>query len=165
MKAAASVYYQNNGGREKVKAYRAANPEWYRKVKKRAQEKKKIRNRTDPIFREKLLEQRKANSRKNFKTVMLSRARARASILGIEFTLTKEDINIPDVCPILLAPFSFGTKENYHFTPSLDRIDPSKGYTKENTKVICSLANTMKNCATKEQLITFCTTIPTYLEI
>jgi hypothetical protein len=71
---------------------------------------------------------------------------------GMEFTITVEDIRIPDYCPY------FGEKlEPLHpqWGYSLDRIDSSKGYTPDNIRIISRLANIMKNNATEEQLIAF----------
>ena len=90
---------------------------------------------------------------------MYSRAKSRAKEKQIEFTITKNDINIPDKCPLLDVPFSNtyeNPDDNRDYVPSLDRIDNTKGYVVGNVWVISFLANRMKNTATKEQLITFC---------
>lgn len=90
---------------------------------------------------------------------MLSQARNRSNRKNIEFCLEIEDIPIPDKCPLLEIPFITGTKGNYEQTHSIDRIDPSKGYTKDNVWVITKKANSMKNSATEEELLTFCKNI------
>jgi len=74
---------------------------------------------------------------------MWSRAKYRAKQKGLEFNITKEDIIIPDTCPLLGTPMQ---------SPSLDRIDSSKGYTKDNVWVISNRANTLKNDATIKEL-------------
>jgi hypothetical protein len=86
---------------------------------------------------------------------LLSRAKKRADNKGLEFNLSSKDFTLPKTCPLLEVPLKIGTHDNYLYTYSLDRIDNSKGYTKENVWIISQLANSMKNCATKEQLITF----------
>ena len=43
-------------------------------------------------------------------------------------------------------------KKNRDYAPSLDRIDPKKGYTKENTIVVSMLANRIKTDASIEQI-------------
>lgn len=88
---------------------------------------------------------------------MFGRAKARAKERSIEFNLDKEDIIIPEICPILNIPIvyhsgSSGGKVN---SPALDRIDNSKGYVKGNVIVISHLANMMKSCATEKQLLSF----------
>jgi hypothetical protein len=59
--------------------------------------------------------------------------------------ITKEDIVIPDTCPLLGTPME---------SPSLDRIDSTKGYVKGNVWVISNRANTLKNDATLTELKT-----------
>ncbi len=82
--------------------------------------------------------------------------KAKAKRLGIPFDLEPSDLIIPAMCPVLGIPIERtrgqGPKEN---TVSVDRIDPSKGYTKGNIQVMSALANRMKNNATPEQLQRF----------
>jgi hypothetical protein len=85
---------------------------------------------------------------------LLKYAKSRALKKNLEFSLIESDITIPDLCPIMKQPM---TSKRYR--PSIDRIDPSKGYTKDNIRVISSLANSMKWDSTKEELIQFCNSI------
>lgn len=66
------------------------------------------------------------------------------------------------------VPLEFGTKSNYDYSPSLDRIDNTKGYIKGNIQVISKKANTMKSSATLQELQTFAKNIlrysPSYTE-
>lgn len=90
--------------------------------------------------------------------LMYSRAKNRAKNKGIEFTIKKEDVVIPDRCPLLDIPFTntyLNPKDNRDYVPSLDRIDNSKGYVPGNVWVISFLANRMKNTATHQELLTF----------
>ena len=83
-------------------------------------------------------------------------ARYRAKKKGIPFDITLEDITIPTHCPYLGMEITYTRGQGaVSSNPSLDRIDSSKGYTKGNVQVISTKANTMKNNATEEQLITF----------
>lgn len=100
------------------------------------------------------------NNRENY---MYKQAKSRAKRKGIDFTIEISDIIIPENCPILGIKLIMGTKDDYQSSPSLDRVDTTKGYIKGNVQVISSLANTMKNCATKEQLLLFCKNIPDYI--
>lgn len=88
---------------------------------------------------------------------MHQRAKRRAAASGLEFTLTFDDIVIPDYCPILgvYLNVNSGKSGAYTNSPSLDRIDNTKGYTKDNIQVISQLANAMKGAASPSQLRLF----------
>lgn len=75
----------------------------------------------------------------------------------LPFDLTKEDIPIPDVCPVLGIPLKVNPgHHNKDDSPSVDRIDPTKGYVKGNVAVISCKANRIKNDATLEELEKVC---------
>lgn len=83
---------------------------------------------------------------------MVSTAKIRAAARGLEFNITKDDLALPTHCPILGIELSFEgpSKEN---SPSLDRIDNSRGYVVGNVQVISWRANRLKSDATKEELL------------
>lgn len=83
---------------------------------------------------------------------MLSNAKSRAKRRGLDFDLILEDIKIPEVCPVFGQPFKLGIKGWSRDSPSLDRIDISKGYIKGNVQVISWRANDVKGDATIEEL-------------
>lgn len=107
---------------------------------------------------------RKNSYYKNPITRMLMNAKTRARTLNLDFNITHEDVPIPKKCPILEIEFIQGTKGNYSFTPTIDRIIPSKGYIKGNVKVISMLANKMKNSATREECVKFAKNIIKYYD-
>lgn len=88
---------------------------------------------------------------------MIWAARKRAKERGLPFNITEDDIVIPNVCPYLgieltTSADKYGTR---HTVCSLDRIVPELGYVKGNIEVISHQANTMKQAASKEELILF----------
>ena len=89
--------------------------------------------------------------------MLYSSARERAKKKNIPFDISREDIVIPEFCPILKVKLQSkpGSHGGGPFSPSLDRIVPSLGYVKGNIRVISLLANNMKSSANNEQLITF----------
>lgn len=84
----------------------------------------------------------------------LKRSAAKRKIL---FNLSPEDLpNTPNgICKYLNIPLTF---KNF----SVDRIDNSKGYTKDNIQFISMKANSMKNSASNAQLIEFAKNILKY---
>lgn len=78
----------------------------------------------------------------------------RAKQKGIDFNLNIEDIpEIPLVCPILGISIEsskvFGPLDS---SPSLDRINPKKGYVKGNIRIISNRANRIKSDATIDEV-------------
>lgn len=125
-------------------------------------EKKKLQMEFIPGYRELYLKQKRQEFLRTYIKHMLNRTKERAVQKGIEFSLKIEDIIIPDKCPILEVPLVIGTKDNYEYTPSIDRIDNSKGYTKDNIQIMSKKANSMKNSASIEELEKFCKNILRY---
>ena len=81
-------------------------------------------------------------------------AKNRAKKKSIEFTITPEDIVVPELCPVFKQPFVWGKGQGKSdWSPSLDRIDSTKGYVKGNVAVISTIANKLKSNATLEQLL------------
>lgn len=106
-------------------------------------------------YHEKEKAQRKDSHKRNYIHIMVHRAKQRAQKYGYDFNLEDSDIIIPEKCPLLEVPFIFGEQGNYEYTPTIDRIDNSKGYTKNNIWIISKKANSMKNSASFEELQVF----------
>jgi hypothetical protein len=88
------------------------------------------------------------------KAMILKNARNRAKAKGIPFTITEEDIVIPEVCPVLGIPLERGDQKDFAYnSPSLDRIVPELGYVPGNVIVMSNKANRMKSDGTKEDII------------
>lgn len=86
-----------------------------------------------------------------YKKRMLSGAKQRAKTKGLTFNLTLEDIIIPVYCPILGMPL-YTSELDSDCSPSIDRIDNSGGYTKDNVQIISTRANRIKSDSSIEEL-------------
>lgn len=84
-------------------------------------------------------------------------AKQRATRKQLEFTINVEDIVIPEYCPILGIKLkrAIGTGSLLDTSPSVDRIDNTLGYTKNNIQVISTKANQMKSTANSQELLAF----------
>ena len=82
---------------------------------------------------------------------MWSRAQQRAGDGGLDFTITPDNIFVPQRCPVFGTMLEVGgeCKDN---SPSLDRIDNTKGYVPGNVVVVSYKANRLKNNASLEEL-------------
>jgi hypothetical protein len=102
---------------------------------------------------EKEMERRKNNWKYQPARHMLNNSKQRAKKAGLEHTLTINDIVIPDFCPVLGIKLETGDRRNHYNAPSIDRIDNTKGYIKENIVVVSTRANLLKKDATIDELI------------
>ena len=84
---------------------------------------------------------------------LLDDARYRARRKNLPCDLTRDDIVLPERCPILDIPIVIGEGSHSDNSPSLDRIDNQLGYTKDNVRVISRRANRIKSDATLDELI------------
>jgi len=79
---------------------------------------------------------------------------------GIEHAIVPADIPLPEICAYLGIRIDYrrvaerGRLRSFD-APSIDRIDPSRGYVVGNIQVISDLANRMKQDASVEQLLAF----------
>lgn len=136
---------------------RADNLEHYLEKEARDRERNRERNRAYSAKyrnenREKFLEICRRSKERNPKKHLLNTAKRRANERGWEFSITEQDIDIPDVCPALGIPIEKKFGERRHLrAPSIDRIDNDKGYVPGNVKVISYRANIIKGIGTAEE--------------
>ena len=74
---------------------------------------------------------------------MWNRAKKRAKRLGLTFDLPREEIVIPARCPVFDLALEVGPKRANN-SPSLDRLEPDKGYIAGNVRVVSDQANRLK---------------------
>lgn len=113
--------------KEKAKQFRANNPE-------------KVKNR------------KKQSRIRNIQQAILTSCRNTAKAKNIAFTLKKEDIIIPEKCPVFGIKLKFNNNHPNESSPSVDRIDNNVGYTKENIIIVSWKANRLKRDSTFEEM-------------
>lgn len=86
-----------------------------------------------------------------FERSMFNSAKGRAKRKGILFTITLEDIVIPDRCPVLGVEIVL--ERNHKYAPSIDQIVPGAGYTPENILIMSKRANLLKNDMSEEEAV------------
>lgn len=106
----------------------------------------------DPEYRE--YKRRKYYERwqKNWAAQKIIQLQARAKKSCIEFSIDESDIVLPEFCPIFGIKLQQGVGKQSNCSPSVDRIDPAKGYVKGNVVVVSNRANSIKREATIEEL-------------
>ncbi len=90
---------------------------------------------------------------------IIARLKTRAKNQNLDFNLTENDLIIPEKCPVFGTPLILHTKreiqKNLKTSVSVDRKDPSKGYTRDNIEIMSAFANRMKNNANSDELLKF----------
>ncbi len=85
---------------------------------------------------------------KNRAKVLFNAARLRAKKLKLEFTINLEDIELlikAGICQATGLKLDISSSRKSALNPSLDRINHSKGYTKDNVLLVCWCFNAAKN--------------------
>lgn len=80
---------------------------------------------------------------------LIYRARNRAKVGGLPFTISEKDITIPTHCPVLGIAIKVGDRSA---GPSLDRHKPELGYVPGNVTVMSNRANVLKRDATPDEV-------------
>lgn len=78
---------------------------------------------------------------------LLKAAKARATKKGLDLDITVADIIVPEFCPVFGFKLEASNGKATDASPSLDRIDNTKGYIKGNVQVISNKANRLKGDA------------------
>jgi len=112
---------------------------------------------------QKYLAKVKKYSEDNWWIDVLSRLKRSAKDNNLPFNLTKEDLFIPEKCPLLDIPMSLFNPDKMKCV-SWDKIIPSLGYVKGNVRAISFKANLMKNNCNFKELETFSKNIIKYME-
>lgn len=84
-----------------------------------------------------------------------SRTKARAKKAGIPFELTRLDISdmtVPITCPVLGIPLRMERGKRTDNSLSIDRIDSSKGYTRDNVVFVSWRVNWLKGNASLDEM-------------
>lgn len=130
------------------KAYYAANKQREIEANKAASKKYRESHRSEIRFR------KSVDVRVNLSRAIWRRAEYRAKRDGIDFDITPEDVVVPDCCPVLGIKLFVADKKGYSpNSPSLDRVDNSKGYVKGNVVVISARANALKRDASLGEVL------------
>jgi hypothetical protein len=100
---------------------------------------------------------RRQNAAANGIGELIRRAKSRAKLKGVPFSITRADLVIPEECPCCGHTMKMdaelrGSGNPYIHGPTLDRFDPALGYVPGNTNVICWQCNSIKHSATSDQL-------------
>ncbi len=149
-----------NENREKMldgkRKWAEKNPEKIKQYNKTSHIKNKITNKI----------KRNYDRSENPKKYLLYSAKSRAKKKELEFNITLTDFDIPSHCPVLNIPLmaNVGGKTQKDYSPTIDRINLSKGYVVGNIIVVSAKANRIKNDATPKEIMMVASFYQNYVE-
>lgn len=148
-------YYKNHP--EKAAEYRKNHRVQMAAYNKQYQEKHRVKSRAYGLryhreHRDQKLQYLKDRRRDDPLKYMLHAAQQRAGKAGIKFDLRRNDIEMPDRCPIFGTILIYGGNQREDNSASLDRINPLEGYIPGNCWIISDRANRIKNDASIDDL-------------
>jgi len=106
-----------------------------------------------PLARQKTNEWRAKKKKQNPAYFLWVAAKTRAKKQNIPFSITEQDIVIPEYCPVLGVKLDTQTKKGFcNNAASIDKTIPALGYVPGNIIIISWRANRIKYDATLEEL-------------
>lgn len=129
---------------------RTKNPEYFRNKRTQYRD-------NNPHVVERIKKNIRKKRLNNPQWYLWDKAKRRALKSGIKFNIEISDVIIPERCPALGIPLRVLSGSDN--SPTIDRVDNRFGYIKGNIAVISMRANTIKNCASIEELekiLSFC---------
>ena len=146
-------YYSKPGAKERQKEYmKEYNKEYYSKPGAKERQKEYMK---EYYSKPEVIERRK----EYYSSIpgKLASIKSRSRIKNLEFNVTLEYLEsiYPDdsLCPLLNIPLDWNTTPKHPSTPSIDRIDNSKGYIKGNVQWVSWRANQLMRDATPDELL------------
>lgn len=121
--------------------------------------KQEVRRRKSPAKQLAYARKYQAKRRENFDyrlQMLLNASKQRAAVKKLEHTLTLEQLKSiypkDNKCPVFGIELKFGNAGFRENSPSIDKIDPKKGYTLDNVQIISWRANRLKTDASINEL-------------
>ena len=87
----------------------------------------------------------------NLEKVIFKSAKRRAAVCGVAFSVSLEDVIVPNSCPILGIALNVFAKRGEDNAIEFDRVVPSLGYVPGNVAVISHRANFIKMHGTAKE--------------
>jgi hypothetical protein len=155
--------YTKKWKKENNEKMNATRREYYRKNSKKIIQQQIDGINANPVRRKNINNYWREYTKTNYENRLLTSIKARAKKKGIDFNLDLSDLVIPEFCPktgIKLDKHleNIGSKSynKYYDTPSVDRIDNTKGYTKGNIQIVCYWYNVAKLTFTEDEMMLMC---------